>query len=365
MRRAKRIAIATALIALLPSVAAAQTRTQGPDLNLPANGGFGCDTAFLLDLSGAFQPFPTGTSTCTAFAPGTGAADSHYVPGSGTITKVRVKSGPNPAPLRVTIIKQLFTTDPQTGVIEPNCCTGAGPESATFQPTPNAITEVPVNLQVVTSPSVNGGAGQHDVVSLSGVGPGELPISQVGPFNINATSGPKTQVFYPKVESGQRGQNEYFYPNNVLLMNFDWCGGGSASARTSQACSTVPGAPTGPGGTAPGGTAPGGTTGPVVAPASVRGKALRLRRGRVTLKVRCVAGAGQRCKGMLRMRTRGKKPRLLARKRVNIAHGKTARVKVKLSRKALRRVRKGRNKVRVEIDLGAAGKRVRPMILKR
>lgn len=34
------------------------------------------------------------------------------VPGPGTVTKVRVKSGPNPAPLQISIIRRLFQTNP-------------------------------------------------------------------------------------------------------------------------------------------------------------------------------------------------------------------------------------------------------------
>ena len=84
----------------------------------------------------------TGLTTCTAYQPGTTIDDTHLVPGPGLVTKVRVRSGANPAPLRITIVKRIFQTHPVTGQItDAVCCTGTGSESATFQPPPNTVHE--------------------------------------------------------------------------------------------------------------------------------------------------------------------------------------------------------------------------------
>ena len=80
-------------------------------------------------------------TTCTAYQPGTTIENTHLVPGPGYVTKVRVGSGANPAPLRVTIVKRLFQTHPTTGEItDATCCTGTGSESETFHRLPTACT---------------------------------------------------------------------------------------------------------------------------------------------------------------------------------------------------------------------------------
>ena len=350
-------AVALAILSLLPASASAQTAKpqQGTPMSLsPAEGdeAFGCETRFQagFDSAGTYEKQPTGVDSCTAYQPGTTIADTHLVPGPGTVTKVRVRSGSNPGPLRVTVIKRLFQTNPNNPaeITDAQCCTGTGRESATFQPTPNAVTEVTVNLPVTTSQSRNGASGHHDIVSISGVGPGNLPIASTGEHSLSAgiqRSTPTMQIFYPKVETGLQGEAQHDYANYVVLMNYDWVAPSSSTcasasgARASQACRK--------------------------APATVSGKTLRLKKGKVKVKVRCTAGAGTRCRGTLRLRTRAKKPRLLASKKMNVAGGKKATITIKLSKKARKRLKKKSTKVRVEIDLGALGKTSKNMKLKR
>lgn len=349
------VAVALAILSLLPASASAQTAKsqQGTPMSLSPAGGdeaFGCESRFQpgLNFAGIYEKQPTGVGSCTAFQPGVSVADTHLVPGPGTVTKVRVRSGSNPAPLQVTVIKRLFQTNPNNPaeITDAQCCTGTGRNSATFQPTPNAVTEVTVNLPVTTTRSINGASGHHDIVAISGVGPGNLPIASTGEHSLSAgtlRSTPTMQIFYPKVETGLQGQAQHDYANYVVLMNYDWVApslscASASGARASQACK---------------------------ARATVSSKSLRLKKGKVKVKVRCTAGAGARCRGTVRLWTRAKKRKLLASKKMNVAGGKKATITLKLSKKARKRLKKKSTKVKVEIDLGSLGKTSKNLNLKR
>lgn len=364
VRRLGGIAIVVAAAAIcVPASASALTRTQGSPMDMtPATGAeaFGCESYW---LSGNSQRFlwtvelGIPMNSCSAFSVGTNSDNTHFVPGPGTVTTVRVKSGPNPAPLKVTVVKQLFQKNPNPPhqITDTICCTGTGRESATFQPQPNAVTEYAANLQVTTTPSVNGASGHQDIVAVSAVGPGDLPLASTGPHTGFPTAGEASiQAFYPKVETGLQG-SPWHYANWVVLMNYDWtdgCPAGASSAkRKANAACTVGGG--------------GGGGGAAVAPASVTSKSLRLKKRVVAVKVKCTAAVGQRCKGNVKLSTATKKPRQLARKSLNVAGGKSKTVKLKLSNKARKRLKKKTNKVQVEIDLGAAGKATKALSLKR
>ena len=188
---------------------------------------FGCETRWQAGFAPPFvyERQPTGVTTCTAYQPGTTVDNTHLVPGPGYVTKVRVRSGANPAPLRITIVKRIFQTNPFTGEItDAVCCTGTGSESATFQPPPNTVHELTLNppLKVTTTPSQNGASGHHDIVAVSAMGPGDLPIASSGPHTLSEFNAPAMQMFYPKVETGLQGQAQHDYVNYLVLMNYDW-----------------------------------------------------------------------------------------------------------------------------------------------
>ena len=336
------LSVVAAVLCVGAPAAHAQTRTQGSNLNEAADGGFGCETAWLPGSTPPdfeYEPFATGHTTCTMFMPGVTTSDTFLVPGDGRVTKVRVKSGPSPAPLRIAIIRRLFQTNPNNPneITDAQCCTGVR-ESATFNPTPNAITSVTVNLPVDTQQSVNGQSGWHDIVAVSGVGAGHLPIASVGPHTAAAgtqASTPTAQAYYPKIEPGAANNNTWFYPNWVVLMAFDWTAGG------------------------------GGIGDPRFGAATITSKSLKLKKGKVAVRVRCATGNGRRCKGKLRLSTRAKKPKLLASKSINVRDGKTAKVTLKLSKKARKRVSRKRNKVTLSVNLGAQGKTTKKLTLKR
>ena len=351
------VVVVVATVALLPAPAHAQSKSnQGASMSLtPATGSeaFGCETRWQPAISptGEYEREPSFFTTCTAYQPGTTTDDTHLVPGPGSVTKVRVRSGANPAPLRITIVKRLFQTHPITGQItDAQCCTGTGSESATFQPPPNTVHELTLNppLKVTTSPSQNGASGHHDIVAVSAMGPGELPIASTGPHALSEYTAPAMQMFYPKVETGQQGQGQHDYVNYVVLMNFDWT------------ASTTPPPPT-----PPSPLPPPPSTGTKAA-VSFKSKALKLKKGKVSFRLACTSAKGTTCKGKARLRTRAKKPKTLATKSLTIPGGKTKTITFKLSSKARKSVRKKKStKVTLAIDLGAGGKATKNLKLKR
>ncbi len=330
----------------LPDSAGAVTRTQGSSLTA-ANTTFDCDQRYLPDFGGTYQPYFTKIpSTCSMWSPGTTVTNTDLVPGTGTVTKVRVKSGPNPAPLKVITGRRLFQTNPNNPneITDATCCMGVY-ESEQFQPKPNAVTEVTVNLLVETHPSENGASGWHDFVSVSGVGPGDMPVADVGPHTTAAGSSAGTTnlyTYYPKFEKGASNQNQWAYPGWELLMQYDWIDN--------------PGASTGGGG---GGG--GGQTKPAVRAGQIRSTGLKLKNGKVPVAVRCASPTKATCRGRVRLLTT--KSKLLASKAVTIRNGKTATVSMPLSAAARRKVPGRRPKVVVEVNLGAQGKTVKTLRL--
>lgn len=169
-----------------------------------------------------------------------------------------------------------------------------------FTPTPNAVTEVTANLAVSTQRSINGASGRHDIVAVTGAGAGQLPIASVGPHTTAAgqlRETPTMQIFYPKIQPGGSNNNNYDYPNYVVLMQYDWCDGGAASSRAkaSQACGAI------------------------------------VERPRINRQGKPVASVS---------------------KSVNMADGKSAKVTLKLAKKARKRVPRKSNRVSVKLSLG-------------
>ncbi|HYI35409.1 MAG TPA: hypothetical protein VEX39_02305 [Thermoleophilaceae bacterium] len=345
-----------AALTLVPASASALSLTRGDNLSRPSDAGFGCETRWTPGYPPDFtyQPFVTGPSTCTMWSLG-----SEFATPAGTITKVRVRSGPNPAPLRVIIIRALYQTNPNNPneITDQQCCTGVV-EGPVFQPTPNAVTESVVNLPVQVVKAQGRLSGWSDGVAVSGVGPGQMPLASTGPHTSDAATTaatPKVEFSYPKNAPGTSSGGSWQYPNYQPLIQFDWqsCPAG-ASARASQACKPVaPVTPKNPKGRAM---------------ASISGKSLRMRKGKVSVKVKCSTLTKARCKGKVRLYTRPKKgkAKLLAGKSVNLADGKSKRYSLKLGRKARKRVKKKSNKVQVRVGLGKTlGTVTKNMTLKR
>lgn len=249
-----------AMLSFASPAAFAASKTQGSPLSAAANAGFGCETRWLLGVPPTkYDPINLGpSSTCTYFQAGTTLDNTHLVPNIGTVTKVRVKSGPNPAPLSVVILRRLFTVNPNnpSEITDATCCRGIR-ESPVFSPTPNAITEVTVNLPVEAMPGVPGQAGWHDIVGISGNGPGEMPLALIGPqdpslqYNSAVIS---SSAYYPRIEPNKDNYNLWTSPPNIeVLMQYDWtdcleAAGQTPTGRRSRALATQSACPSSPSG---------------------------------------------------------------------------------------------------------------------
>jgi hypothetical protein len=382
-------ALVLVVVSAAPGVAAAQgSRSNlGSPLTAEANYPYHCDYRWAAGYNGepgAFGPggaqewTPTyiGPSTCTIAHLGrSGNPDtSHLVPGTGTVTVARVKSGPNPAAISIATVRSFQGRDSQ-GQYSNTCCQGVS-ETPTVTPTPNGITEIPVNFRVEAKefdPNTNQ-AGWHDYVVVNVHGTtGTLPMNDNGePKPFAASGGPSPNDYnafwhFPQIDPSQTNQNRWFAPGFEVLMNYDWCPAAAAGrARQAQAgCSSTqpapgPGEPPPPGGPA-GGQPPQQTTSTPLA--TVRSSRLRLRGSRVALRVKC--DAPRTCVGRVRLKTRARRARTLGSRRIRIASGRTGTVNVALSRRNRRLIKPSGTRATVEVDLGTAGKVTRDVTISR
>ncbi len=219
-RQIVRMLTIAVLLAAFPLTASGQQpETRGSTLTNPANAGFGCESVVEQDFfSFGYFMSPQGLPSCTWWgsqpltAPVT-SPQSSGVPGSGVVTNVRVRSGPNPAPLRVSILRSVGSATPRTGETGGGCCFGVR-QSEQFQPTPNAVTQVAVNLPVESIADPGSGTRSYDIVAVSAVANGgTLPIFDAGPAAHSLAAlqagGPLSTMTAPQ-----------FAPDNAPRLNF-------------------------------------------------------------------------------------------------------------------------------------------------
>ena len=139
---------AALLIGACPAWAA--TTTFGADLGVPADNTATCATANWFPAGG--QP------SCTFYSSAPGP--SFYAPASGTVTTVRVRTGPQTGPMQVVVLYSLY----QNNLGDPGhpyfaCCFVAqyGP---VFTPAANAVTPVTTSLSMVEQPTPPPSDGQ-------------------------------------------------------------------------------------------------------------------------------------------------------------------------------------------------------------
>jgi hypothetical protein len=189
---ARAAALTLAVLLLVPAVAGAQAVTRGSSLAPPANVPFGCEATVEQDFlgSGLFVLTPTGQPSCAWWSSGLATDPTNpntgYVPTTGTVTTVRVKSGPNPAPLRIV---QLRSTA--------GCCTVVR-QTGQFQPAPNTVTQVTINWLMEVVRDAVAGVSTTDIVGFSAAGgTGTLPLHDQG-----AAAHTPQAAFSPGVHSG-------------------------------------------------------------------------------------------------------------------------------------------------------------------
>lgn len=224
--RSAMIVLASAAAGLALIAPPVSARWFGSTLAGPANANYGCESALISAPLGGVELAPTGQTSCTYRHGGYLYSNrpTFIAPSTGRITKIKVKSGPNPAKLRLTILTGSSRVDTFTGQEIPGtytCCTAryVGPA---FAPKPNKITKKRVNVKVfdVRNKGINYRIHSSDGVALSAAGPGTLPLS-IGPNPGGFDSGtPIATGYWPRTGNGDPRVDGYSMTGIDLL--FQW-----------------------------------------------------------------------------------------------------------------------------------------------
>lgn len=219
MRRPHIALLVASVLLLVP--ASADAAFFGSSLTRAPNIALTCGTAIIRDQSnfaGGAVLAPTGQRTCTYRSVGIllgSLTTGSVVPGSGVITSFSVRSGSNPAPVRLTVMQG-----------SPGLCCTAEKFSPVFRPRPNRITRFRVNMSVRVTGSVSPGIGRQvvdDYIGLTAVGPGTLPLRvQRGAGQFNAGLW-QSQSWWPRVTLNQpRNEDAYGMTGVELLLRWEW-----------------------------------------------------------------------------------------------------------------------------------------------
>jgi hypothetical protein len=356
MRRLVAGPLALCALLLIPATAPAQTLERGATLDPARAPNFNSDCATkpfpnINDPNLSYVPVDSGQPSCTWWQTGVFGDPNDprtgYVPADGTITTVTVRSGPNPAPIRFVIVRQLTPT----GGGGEECCFFVR-ETAPVQPTPNTTSTFTVNLPVESNRDER--VFTDDILGVSAVtGTGSLPIFAVpGQTNQNAFTQPGTvnaAATYPAMgalanDSGGGRRPEGFAGFELQLRYTFVAGAGTIS----------PGAPV--------------NLGPTDI-TTIGGGVLRPIGGALDVTLNCLQAT---CAGSVRILTRSpvlpaakRKIRSLGSKRFSLTQGNGRKVRVKLNKLGRKLAKRKKTKVRVVVDLGTAGETSRTMTLKR
>ncbi len=206
---------------------------------------FGCEAKIsVIDGAGNLGFFPSGAGTCTYFQSlpfgAVNTLASGYAPRNGAITSARVRSGPNPAPIRFTVLRGLAKLRPN-GTIVPgssSCCFGRA-RTRLFRLRPNRTTTIPLNLSVRNFKDRKHLQAVSDVIGISAVAnQGTLPLrtTRANPNTSDYTipGNPSVGWFFPEIRPGQIRVDGSGAPSHRLTANFGFCSG-TPSGRVASA----------------------------------------------------------------------------------------------------------------------------------
>jgi hypothetical protein len=357
------LACALAALLLVPVGANAAATQFGSALTPGPTVSWGCNARpFLTGPEGNYGLFENNEpGGCTWRQAGVWGSETDPrtsgVPGDGTITAAEILSGPEPAPIRISVLRQLGT-----GGFAGQCCFFVR-ETEPIALTPNAVTTIPLALPVERNTLK--GILAVDLLAISADGnTGSLPIRVVGSTNIfnEPIGNSRAGAFYPRMgqignDSGG-GRREEGVPGFEVLVRWTFCAAGDTSCTPGAAppgpAPTTPPPPTGA--PAPGPKATGTPTAPRLAgnQATVEGaKAL----------VNLVCGGDATCEGKLSLlgttataSVTGKKPKppVYGTATYKLAAGAKGTVKVTLNAKGKRLLRK-HPKATVTLRLAPSG----------
>ncbi len=338
----QRLAVVASVLALTACApAGAGASTFGTDLSQPANAPLRCEEGVLnqFTLEFIFGPF-NGNCTWSSVVVGS-PGESLTAPGTGTVTAVRVKMGPNTGPMQIDVVRFLFRQTGNPGKPELACCflQAYGP---VFEPPANAVTTVPTNLHVTVEPTPppddTSTIAATDQLALSSLNPSvQVPLfaTNNGGNDLNVLS----YAWYPAPTAGTVPAPS---PNPIngfadlsgfkVLMNADFeaAGGGG-------------GAPTGGGGNPVPAPAPPAPAAPVLPAIAFPKLTIPVKNGTATVPIQCLV---VNCAGVLNLQSaqpagaasvagknKAKKPKLVSYGTAgfSLKAGTTGKVKVKLN----------------------------------
>ncbi len=325
---------------LVPMAPGAMAQDFGDPTGSTPNARYGCEAGpRLFNSNGDYAIFPSGAPTCTWWQlPTFPRGPNGTAPRSGRVTAVKVRSGPNPAPLRFTVVRTIVGRDANGGVPSQGaaaCCFGQK-MTRTFRLRPNRVTTIPLNLPVKNSYDRINNADLIDAVGFSATSnTGDIPVRATSnPPNSSqfATRGnPSVGMLYPQITPGQVRTQSTSAPSHIITARFTMCTAGTRGRR----------ARTAPMAARTGGSACG---------ARVKTGQVSARKGKIRLPLSSVGAA----KGKIVVRKASGRRKLGKTKRFFMGPRGKSRIAVKLTR-AGKRATAGKRSVRAKVIIRSQG----------
>jgi hypothetical protein len=212
---------------LAPAATPASARWYGSLLRGVPNANYGCESALILAPLGGVQLAPTNQTSCTYRHGGYYGSNrfTFIAPGNGRVTAIKVRSGPNPAKLRLTILTGSSRIDTRTGRDLPGtyaCCTARFVGKA-FRPKANATTKKKVNVRVfdVRDRRLRFRIHSTDGVALTAVGPGTVPLQVRNDVGGYTPGIPIAVGYWPYTRVGEPRSADGYSMTGIDLM-FQW-----------------------------------------------------------------------------------------------------------------------------------------------
>ena len=216
--------MAVVLLALLAPGASA--RWYGSLMRGAPNATYGCEAALVAAPLGGVQLSPSNQTSCTYRHAGYLYSNrpTFIAPSTGRVTAIRVRSGPNPARLRLTVLTGSSRVDTFTGRDLPGtytCCT-ARFVGRPFRPRANRTTTKKVNVRVfdVRDKRIRLRIHSSDGLALTAVGPGTLPLQVRQDVGLFTPGIPMLTGYWPFTAKGEPRVDGYSMTGIDLM--FQW-----------------------------------------------------------------------------------------------------------------------------------------------